>query len=86
METYFHCTEHHVVVHTKTQGYVIYVRQTGSVDIDCMQLAHVEISDRFFECGDGISCFGRNRIGSGVSAYQRRLCNEEISIEYAWNG
>jgi hypothetical protein len=48
METYLHCTEHHVVVHTKTQGRVIYVRQIGSADIDCMQLAHVEISDRFF--------------------------------------
>jgi hypothetical protein len=35
METYLRCTEHHVVVHKKTQGQVIYVRQIGSVDIDC---------------------------------------------------
>jgi hypothetical protein len=61
-------TEHHVVVHKKTQGQVIYVRQLGSVDMDCMQLTHVEISDKIFECGDELSCFGRNRIGSGVSA------------------
>lgn len=74
------------MVHRKTQGQVIYVRQIGSVDIDCMQLVYVEISDRFFECGDELSCFGRNRIGSGVSAYQKRLHNEEIVIECAWNG
>jgi hypothetical protein len=85
METYLHCAEHHIVVHKKTQGQVIYVSQIGNVDIDCMQLAHVEISGRFFECGDELSCFGRNRTGCGVSAYQRRLCNE-IVIEYAWNG
>jgi len=84
--TYLHCTEHHVMVHKKAQGQFIYFRQIGSVDKDCMQLAHVEISDRFFECGDELSCFGRNGIGSRVSAYQRRLCNEEIVIECAWNG
>ena len=72
METYLHGTEHHVVVHKKTQGQVIYVRQLGSVDMDCMQLVHVEIGDRFFQCGDELSCFGRNRIDIGVSAYQRK--------------
>jgi hypothetical protein len=86
MEKYPHCTEHHVVVHKKIQGQVIYVGQIGSVDRDCMQLTHVEINVRFFECSDELSCFGRNRIGSGVSAYQRRLYSEEIGIEYAWNG
>jgi len=70
----------------KHRDRLLYVRQIGSVDTDCMQLAHVEISNRFFECGVELSCFGRNSVGSGVSAYQWKLCNEEIAIEYAWNG